>query len=50
MIKSWEFPSDASLPRNYIPREVVPFFQLKFPYNLVRAYVLFNGCGSVSDG
>lgn len=40
VIKSWDFPADASLPRNYTPREPVPFFQLKFPYNLVRAHVL----------
>jgi len=35
VIKSWDFPNDASLPRNYTPREVVPFLQLKFPYNLI---------------
>ena len=36
VIKSWDFPSDPSLPRNYTPRETVPFLQLKFPYNMVR--------------
>jgi len=35
VIKSWDFPSDASLPRNYTPREAVPFLPLKFPYNMM---------------
>ena len=40
VIKSWDFPNDASLPRNYTPRETVPFLPLKFPYNLVRCSCL----------
>lgn len=35
VIKHWEFPTDASLPRNYTPRAAVPYFQLKFPYNMI---------------
>ena len=49
VIKSWDFPTDTSLPRNYIPREVVPFFQLKFPYNMVRLHILPDRLGSISD-
>lgn len=50
VIKSWDFPSDASQPRSYIPREAVPYLSLKFPYNLVRVHIQPGGCGSISDG
>ena len=49
MIKSWDFPSDPSLPRNYTPRAAVPFFQLKFPYNLVRFHVFLTVRNLASD-
>ena len=49
MIKSWDFPSDPNLPRNYTPRAAVPFFQLKFPYNLVRAHIFLPARNSMSD-
>ncbi|KAF9650470.1 DUF676-domain-containing protein [Thelephora ganbajun] len=35
VIKSWDFPTDASLPRHYTPREAVPFLPIRFPYNLI---------------
>lgn len=49
VIKSWDFPSDPNTPRNYTPRELVPFLPLKFPYNLVSDHLLHGGCGSVSN-
>ena len=48
VIKSWDFHSDPDTPRNYTPRELVPFLPLKFPYNLVRLHIP-RSCGSISN-